>query len=249
MRFFITLIIAFFTFLEASNIEIFATVKKVEGSGAFLIINDKTTAIKAGENITQKSSIIKTEKNSRVVLVWSDGSIIVVGENSKLNILDEININQENGETYYITKALKPLSSIRSNSFKIRSKTATIGVRGTEFIVNESDKTNVSLKEGRLLITSILEEFEIYKEKQQKEFEDFKRGFEEYKQKTMSEFNEYKERNWQFSHKSDQLNLKKNRTITIDGNKLYERDIDDGDLERFAEYRKIVRTIKQGDKR
>lgn len=243
MRFFVALIVSFLTFAQADSDQIVAQIKQVDGE-VLLLINSEKRLLKGGENITQKNSIIKTEKDAKVIIVWSDGSVIVVGENSSLNVVDEININQQSGEAYYKTKLLKPLNNIRSNSFKVTTKTATIGIRGTEFIVSQKESTNIKLKEGKLEILAIEKEFEIYKEKLQKEFEDFKKGFEDYKQKTMSQFGEYKEKNWQFSHKAKSVDLMRNRTIKIDGNSLYEEDITDEDLEDFAGYRDTIKEIK-----
>lgn len=211
-----------------------AIVKSVAGDEAYLISGENSAKIVQNTQITDKNSIIETKASSRVVLHWHDGSVIVVGASSRLVIKDEIDITQESGEAYYKTKLLKPLSNIRSSSFKISSRTATIGVRGTEFIINESDSTGVKLKEGKLEILSIKEEFLVYKQKQMSEFEAYKKRLEK-------EFDQWKTGDYEYSHKSAKIELNKNKTVKIDGDKLYEADITDNDLESFANYREFLK--------
>lgn len=240
MRFLFSLIVLFVLFIKAEENSTIAVVKKVNGDGAFLVINDQKTPLKSGYNITNKNAMIVTEKLSNVLLVLNNGTAIVIGENSKLNIDDELTITQEDGEVYYATKIFKPLNKIHSNNYKIKVRTALIGVRGTEFIINQSKTTNLQLSSGNITIYPINQEFEVYTKKIKNEFEQFKKGFDDYLQQIDREFNDFKEKQWEFSYKTKEFELSKNSSITIDNNKLYKEKMSDTDLEKFVLYRDIV---------
>jgi FecR protein len=127
-----------------------------------------------------------------------------VGKNSKVEIgktkKESSFFRQITGIVYYA------MNSIKGNRrpVEVRTATATIGIRGTRFIVTDVEGRNeVGMRKGLVSVTSPEGEFEIHKQAELDEFEAFKkageaeiakseREFEEYKANTQQEFIEYK---------------------------------------------------------
>lgn len=118
-----------------------AIVKKLKGS-AHIIRNSKELTIKIGTKIFEKD-IIVTGSKSLVGLIFKDNTRVSVGSKSRFEIekyIFEPSKNKEafvtnlsKGSTEFVTGLI---SKINPQAFKIKVKTATIGIRGTHFIVN-----------------------------------------------------------------------------------------------------------------
>jgi hypothetical protein len=101
---------------------------------------------------------------------------------------------------YYAVNSIKG----KDRTLEVRTKTATMGIRGTRFLVtNTSEREEVGMRKGTLSVLSPNEEFEIHKKAEQDEFEAMKRegaiavdkeksDFEAFKESTQQEFVEYK---------------------------------------------------------
>lgn len=178
-------------------------------------------------SILSTGNVLSTGPNARaVVRVGSDG-FIVIGKNSQI----EINKAKKNvgffrqisGIVYYA------INSIKGNKHRIEVKTssATIGIRGTRFIVTDLDGLNeIGMRKGLVSVTSPEGEFEIHKEKEQDEFEAFKqeaavsiakekREFEAYNANNKKEFIEYKR----------EFGLAANHMASFDGKRVIERPL------------------------
>lgn len=110
---------------------------------------------------------------------------------------------------------------------KVETKFATIGIRGTTFIVYDDDTgEGVALQEGELEVESPGEAYEIHRQKEMDEFEAFKQEardrqaavqqeYESYKKQMTKEFVEYKKN----------FTLEANRVIRFDGNRVDETEM------------------------
>jgi hypothetical protein len=121
--------------------------------------------------------------------------------------------------------------------------TATIGIRGTRFLVADlPERKEIGMRKGLINVTSPDKDFEIHRKAEQDEFQAFKlegkdaiakeqREFEEYKAKSEREFVEYKR----------EFTLGANRMVTFDGKRVDDRPLSgetQKDLESLEAYGK-----------
>lgn len=95
--------------------------------------------------ILEEKDIIQTSKNSKAQLIFSDSTIITIGKNSSLNINEYLydTKNPKNSKTdfSFFKGAFKTITGkigkINKKKFKLRTKTASIGIRGTIVLGNQ----------------------------------------------------------------------------------------------------------------
>jgi hypothetical protein len=116
-------------------------VKKVKGS-SYIVRNEKKVAINIGTKVFEADTII-TKGRSSVGLIFKDNTRITVGSNSEFAIEEYIfDLAEDNIE--FKTNLVKGtlacvtglISKTKPSAFKLKVKTATMGIRGTYFIVN-----------------------------------------------------------------------------------------------------------------
>ena len=137
------------------------------------------------------------------------------------------------------------LNSLRKSSprTEIRTATATIGIRGTRFLVAElPDRKEVGVRKGKVNIESPEGEFEIHRQVEMDEFEAFKHEGKEAIAKERDEFEEYKANEQrEFIEYKREFGLSENRMASFDGSKVVERELseetkkDMGSLEEYAQ--------------
>jgi len=164
----------------------------------------KSTKPVQAKSIVQAGNVLTTGPSARaVVRVGSDG-FIVVGKNSQVEIgktkKEAGFFRQITGIVYYAMNSVKG----SRRPVEVRTATATIGIRGTRFLVTDVEGRNeIGMRKGQVSVTSPEGEFEIHKKAELDEFEAYKkageaeiakkeREFEEYKANTQQEFIEYK---------------------------------------------------------
>ena len=106
-----------------------------------------------------KNDQISTLNNSRTQLLLNDETIITIGENSIFKV-DEYLFNEEkdsslkmnflNGTFKVITGKIGKLNP---DSFKLQTKTASIGIRGTEILLQlEAKKEKIMCTQGTIIV-------------------------------------------------------------------------------------------------
>ena len=136
------------------------TVIKIEGN-AFVMHGDKSVAykLKAGLPLFQDDTII-TSKTGRINIHLNDGSQMTLAANSKIVINKSVYDPGNKTRTSFIGMGLgkvrfwiKKIMGYKESEFKVKTKTAILGVRGTDFcVVSEPTYTKViALKEKTLL--------------------------------------------------------------------------------------------------
>ncbi len=176
----------------------FAEVKKVHGNAKIIHKGSiKKIKAKVGMALNQGDSVI-TYSKAKVVLQLEDKSKIVVDEQARLQLLDHDAYVQSGGKVYYkITKRGK------AKGLKVNTPFAIIGVKGTEFVVSDTNATKeLALNEGLVGVNSpdgkpfehvdedkvkaklgvqtpseVNAEFEAYKKALYKEFAEFVKEF------------------------------------------------------------------------
>lgn len=105
----------------------------VKGS-VYQITNDKKMILKKGDTLFDKSKIVTTE-NSIGVISLIDGTKVKINKNSKVQIkLGKIpKVALYKGSSFFNVLKSK---LINKTKFKVVTKTASLGVRGTEFFVS-----------------------------------------------------------------------------------------------------------------
>lgn len=117
-----------------------AVVKSVSGE-ARLIKNGVERAAQKGDKIEVKDKI-KTLKNSNLSLIFSDNTVVTVGQNSEFSV-DEYLFepsekkgrfggNLQKGSLACVTGLI---AKMNPESMKMQAKTATMGIRGTYFLI------------------------------------------------------------------------------------------------------------------
>lgn len=215
-----------------------ARVVKVQGD--VVIINDKGEERKPEKNqfLVNKMETVVTRDGGKAVVQFDDGALSVMDEKSSLRVEQSGWLSQLGGKVYYIFR--KTLGT-KEEPKQVKTGFATIGIRGTTFIVyDNADGKGVALQTGKLniespgddyaVVTPAPADFDSYKQQMQQQQEAVKREFADYKEKTAKEFIEYKK----------SFDLQANHVVSFDGNRVQEHELDAtmidafGDLEKFA---------------
>ena len=122
--------------LVASSV---ATITALKGS---VEIKSEAVSVSAtlGAKLNEKDNVITADK-SKAQIIFKDETIVTVGKNSNFSISKYIfdDVNEPIAEFSMIKGAMKAITGrigkIAPQKFKVKTKTATIGIRGTNFTV------------------------------------------------------------------------------------------------------------------
>ena len=136
----IYLIILLLTFsnitLLASNV---ATITGLRGK-AFIFRAEEKKDAKLGEELLNKDKI-KTTANSKMQIIFQDETVVTLGQNSDFSIEKYLYENKKEPlvEFSMLKGAMRTITGkigkIAPQRFKVKTKTATIGIRGTNFSI------------------------------------------------------------------------------------------------------------------
>jgi len=124
-----------------------------------VVRGDEKFTIKCG-TVIKTGDLIETDKNSRVIIKFHDGTSISIGEESKVQITKKIVSLKVSRNLLKLLKG-KVRSKVRrlkpGSSYKVITRTGASGVRGTEFIVSSSlDEDIFAVVEGELEVDNII---------------------------------------------------------------------------------------------
>lgn len=131
--------------LNVTHANIIGRVIKVKGKASLLAPHEKAaTMIKVGQSIVQDSSIL-TQNKSIVIIKFKDKTRMVVGPKSKVIVKKFTKQNQ--GVISLLKGRLR--TKVQKNSkndlkFFIKSRTASLGVRGTSFQTSYNPENNLT---------------------------------------------------------------------------------------------------------
>ena len=223
------------------------TIEVVSSEGSVMAgeIHGKANIPVQSKSILPGKNVIVTGAAARaVVRVGADG-FVVIGKNSQVEISKPKEKEKDNagffrqvtGVVYYALNSVKG----SQHPIEVRTATATLGIRGTRFLVTDiTGRNEIGMRKGLISVASPDGEFEIHKKAEADEFEAFKhegelavakakREFEEYKANTQKEFIEYKK----------EFSLGANRMATFDGKRVEDRPLSEEskkDMESFETY-------------
>ncbi len=139
---------------------LFASIGNISSyDGKVMVARDgKVLLAKVGFLLSEKD-IISTKKHSRVKISLKDNTIISIGQNAKLDIADYVYNERKASSSKTNFKFLKGAFSVATGKigkiarkrFKLETKTATIGIRGTVIVGNQKE---IACVEGAIEVTS-----------------------------------------------------------------------------------------------
>ncbi|MDN5113129.1 FecR family protein [Aliarcobacter butzleri] len=147
-----TLLFLFASFLFAN----IGTVSLVEGKSTILR-NGQTLGANIGDKVENKD-VISTQVNSKIKITFIDNTIVTIGKESSLNI-EEYIFNTSTKEAKTELNVLKgafhtitgEIGKVNPDKFKLKTKSASIGIRGTEFY---GDENRIVCTQGRIIVLS-----------------------------------------------------------------------------------------------
>ena len=113
--------------------------------GEIKIVRDsKEVLAKLGEKL-EKNDVINSSKNAKAQITLDDNTIITIGQNSTLNIFDyafdENNPTNSKADLGFMEGSFKSITGkigkINKERFKLKTKSASIGIRGTTIVGNQ----------------------------------------------------------------------------------------------------------------
>lgn len=187
--------------------------------------------------LVKSNETVVTRKNSKAVLQFEDGAMSVLGQKSRLRVEKSGWLSQLGGRVYYVFRKVFG----KQKPKQVRTKFATIGIRGTTFIIDMNENSQqLALQEGKLNIespgedyaiykTSAADDFAAYKQQAKKSQQAMKDDFKQYKRNVAKEFIEYKK----------SFSLTANRVISFKGNRVDESGLDNdwnASFDEFADF-------------
>lgn len=201
-------------------------VVKAEGGVATGDKSGKQEQAVAARSVLPPRNTLATGPNGRAVVRMGNAGYIVLEKNSKVELGNPKDragfLRQLSGMVYYALNTIKG-----KDNLEVRTKTATIGVRGTRFLITDTPERNeVGMRKGVVSITSPEGEFEIHRKAEQDDFEAYKQEARDAIAKTQREFEEYKARTeHEFVEYKREFSLGANRMASFDGKRVVDRPL------------------------
>lgn len=185
--------------------------------------------------LVREMETIVTAESGNAVVKFNDGTLSVLDRNSSLRVEKTGWLSHLGGRIYFA------FNKVFGGERQVRTRFATIGIRGTTFIVHDDDSGQaVALQEGLLAIESTGPAFEIYRQQDLDEFEAFKRQAQDKQQQLHAEYDDYKEKiQREFVEYRQSFTLKPDHIIRFDGARVDE-DLIDEDIEAEFEHFEAV---------
>jgi hypothetical protein len=189
----------------------------------------------AGITVREMDTIVTAEGGSAVVR-FTDGALSVLDENSRLQVEQTNWLSHLGGRIYFTFK------KVFGERRQVKTRFATLGIRGTTFIVYDDDYgQGVALEEGVLDVASPGPAFELYRRQQLDQFEAFREGVLEQKQALQREFDDYREQvKREYLEYKTSFSLHPNHVIQFDDIRVDERIIDDKIKAEFRSFEAVA---------
>lgn len=150
-------ILSLFLMLSTLLFANIGTVTLLEGE-AFVVRDSNSKKLNLGDAILNQD-VIETKMNSKAKITFVDDTVITIGKESTLNIEDYYFSSTEPSKAktqLSITKGTfhaitGQIGKVNPSKFKLKTKNATIGIRGTEFF---GDETKVLCTKGAIFVES-----------------------------------------------------------------------------------------------
>ena len=135
------------------SVKIVGTVKTVEGP-AFIIRHEDRLPAVAGHRLFE-NDLLQTGQDGSMGVILRDDTVLSLGPDSEI-VIDEFVFSPEDGQLSIVTKMLRgtvsyisgKISKISPESARFETPVATIGIRGTHFLVKVIDEEESQLHAG-----------------------------------------------------------------------------------------------------
>jgi len=221
----ITFIVCVFISLQSSALiaeqgKYRGKVLKFSGDVEVVDAKGETRFVKQTDEPLNEMDTIVTKKGARIVVQFDDGALSVLDEKSRLRVEKTSWFSYLGGKIYFT------FEKVFGEPRRVNTRAATIGVRGTTFIISENenqDGESVALKEGLLDIESTGPAFEIHKKRTVDDFDQFKQQQHQAQKKMQDEFDQFKKQTQQkFVEYRREFTLQPNRMISLTGYRVDE---------------------------
>lgn len=148
--------------------DVAATLMKASGRGQLFLPGGGSGAFKAG-TLVQPGSRIVTGEGALAVLMMGDGSRVSVGPNTDLTLAESRENGGERSTVFELVRGLFRATVQKltvGSGFKVKTGTATVAVKGTEFEVSaDEDGTEAKVSEGTVWLETAAGERAVLKER------------------------------------------------------------------------------------
>ena len=122
---------------------------KISKGDSFVVRGKERTACKVGGSVFQRD-VLETEKNGSVGVTLKDNTRLSLGPSSRLT-LEEFTFNPRKEEYSFISKIARGtlvylsgmMSKLSPESVSVKTPVATVGIRGTRFLIRIDDEGNI----------------------------------------------------------------------------------------------------------
>lgn len=207
-------------------------------NGDVQVINERGEIRKVEESrfLVREMDTIVTKVGSKAVVQFTDGALSILDEKSSLRIEKTNWLSHIGGKIYFTFR------KVFGEPRRVKAKFATIGIRGTTFIVYDDENgEGIALQEGQLDIESPNEAFEIHKKKELSEYEAFLQEARERQLALKDEYYDYrKDLQKEFIEYKKSFTLEANRVIRFDGNRVDETEMGEDVKAEFDDFEAIA---------
>lgn len=236
-----------FAFLLSAGQVQAAELTHVAGQVELLAVDGTVRKLaRAGDQVAPGESV-RALANGKAMIRQDGGRYTVLTANSQVKIEEAGIVDQMRGAVYYVLRKLS--ASEPTKQYAVKTSVATIGIRGTRFlVVVDGDSGEVVLTEGLINMTANEgESFEIEKYPGNMTFEEFRKSqdklfkgflkddFQAWRKQEMKEFESFKQ----------QFFVQPNQSVSIDGGKVRYQDIAADDAALVAELDALVREFEK----
>ncbi len=139
---------------------LFASIGQISAikGDAYIVRDGKSIGVEVDTKI-EKHDLIKTDKNTKLQIIFKDNTIISLGQNSSFSIDDYLFTPQNPKAKFSVKGVFKSITGkighIAPKRFKLKTANATIGVRGTT-ILGESrdDRDEIICSSGEIVVST-----------------------------------------------------------------------------------------------
>lgn len=225
MKYFIIAIMIFTASLQATTIGV---IKKIEGKAKIQHQTSfKKKRLKAQQRVETGDTVL-TYKDSKVVIELTDKTKIVLDSFAKLKLVSLDEYEQNGGKIFFKVTKRKG-----GKGLKVKTPFAIIGVKGTEFVVTDDNRSKaLALNKGLVAVDSPdgkkfqhIDEDKV-KGKMPATPKEVNAEFEAYKKEIYKEFSEYK----------SSFDLHPGKKLNFNGHQVFESSQNSDDQKMFKLY-------------
>lgn len=236
----ITILVLIFS-ASAYAEEFGAKVIKVNGEVHIIDVDGNCHTVEESRFLVREMDTIVTAEGGNAIVRFNDGALSVLDENSRLQVEKTSWLSHLGGRIYFTFR------KVFGERRQVKTRFATLGIRGTTFIVSDDENgQGVALQEGLLDIESTGPAFEIHRQQALDEFETFKQQVLQQQQDMRQEFDDYRNQMQRgFIEYKKNFTLQPNYVIRFDGVRVDEAVIDEHIKAEFENFEAIAGELLQ----